>query len=134
MNRRAVLIGFVVLGAIGAATVLAQQNSRQEAVPQQQPIDLHHGAGNLHYSGVAQAAGAVTPLSQHLAVARSQLMEARREVNPSARIDRVITALDELVLALSYVEGGGVHGYDGGYDYHSDHHAGGAVAHSGGCN
>lgn len=108
-------------------TVLAQQSNPQVVVP----TDTHHGTTDYHHDGEVYGVESV-PLSQHLAVARSQLMEARREVNPSARIDRVITALDELVLALESIDASAVHA--GGHD--ADHHRGHSASqntHSGGC-
>ena len=127
MKRRTLILLSMTVVLIGTVTVLAQQSSAQVVVP----TDTHHGATGYHHGGEIYGAESA-PLSQHLAVARSQLMEARREVNPSARIDRVITALDELVLALEVIHAPGVHNDGHGADHHGGHSTGHST-HSGGC-
>lgn len=127
MKRRTLILLSMTVVLIGTVTVLAQQSSAQVVVP----TDTHHGATGYHHDGEIYGTGSA-PLSQHLAVARSQLMEARREVDPSARIDRVITALDELVLAFEAVHAPGVHNDGHGVDYHGGHSTGHST-HSGGC-
>jgi hypothetical protein len=127
MKRRTLVLLSMTIVLVGTVTVLAQQSSAQAVVP----TDTHHGTTGYHHDGEIYGVESA-PLSQHLAVARSQLMEARREVNPSARIDRVITALDELVLALEAIGGPvapvGDHGAG-----HNEGHTPGHATHSGGC-
>jgi len=127
MKRRTLILLSMTVVLIGTVTGLARQSSGLVVVP----TDTHHGATDSHRDGAIYGAESA-PLSQHLAVARSQLMEARREVNPSARIDRVITALDELVLALEAIHAPSVHNDGHDVDHHGGHSAGHSTR-SGGC-
>ncbi len=135
MNRRAVTMVLIVMGTIGSLSVLAQQSYQQTTPPQVPPSSTHHDPVGYHHSdGVSYEAERSALISRHLVVARAQLQEARREIDPSARIDRLITALDELITGLEYIEGGSTPAFVGVSDHHQGLGAPAAVHGGGGCN
>lgn len=132
MNRRAVTTVLIAAGTIGPLSVLAQQVHQQPLAPQ---YNAHHDPSGYHHGGgVSYAAERDAVISEHLAIAREQLQEARREVDPGARIDRTITALEEVIAGIEYIEVGGAPLYDGGNDHHDGHASPATTANRGGCN
>mgnify|MGYP001826093747 FL=1 len=134
MNRRAVAMVLVALGTIGSLSVLAQQSNQQPPATQAVPDNTHYDPSGYHHNGgVPYGAETSALISGHLLVARAQLQQARREVDPSARIDRVITALDELIIGFEYLERGNMPEVVGTVDHHQDHGAQVSAHNSGGC-
>lgn len=98
------------------------------------PNSTHHNQSDYQHSGVVSDENESDSLiSGRLAAARVQLQEARREIDPNARIDRVITALDELLIGLEQIEGGSAPTPVGGIDQHHGQEAAPTTHNSGGC-
>ena len=135
MNRRAVTLVLIALGTIGSLSVLAQQTYQQPPATQGTPDSTHlHSSGYPHHGNAPTGSERDALTSRHLAVARAQLQEARREIDPNARIDRMITAFDELIAGLEYLEQDHSSNVVESVHQHQDHRGAATTHGSGGCN